>query len=69
MKIEELYMEATRFRKAIEKARDWSEFHKNDRMRKFPHDCCDDTADLFTNYIYHTCGIDSLRVDRKYYDG
>lgn len=69
----ELKNDALHFRKAIEQARDDGKFktdnilHKN-RMNHFPYDCCDDTADLFTHYLYHTYGIDSIRVDGSYYD-
>ena len=70
---DELLLEATRFRRAIEKAKVVGEFvpqrFKPERMNKFPHDCCDDTADLFTHYLYHEFGIDSIRVDGQYYDG
>ena len=37
-------------------------------MNNFPHDCCDDTADLFTHYLYQNFGIDSIGVDGEYYD-
>ena len=37
-------------------------------MNNFPHDCCDDTADLFTHYLYHQFGVDSIRIDGEYYD-
>ena len=69
---EELLMEAVKFRGAIENARDKGEFtiqrFKSDRMKHFPYDCCDDTADLFVHYLYHVFGIDSIRVDSEYYD-
>ena len=69
---DELLLEATRFRRAIEKAKVAGEFvpqrFKPERMNNFPHDCCDDTADLFTHYLYHEFGIDSIRVDGEYYD-
>lgn len=39
-----------------------------ERMNRFPHDCCDDTADLFTHYLFHKYGIDSVRIDLEYYD-
>lgn len=72
MKKEELLHEAMRFRQAIEKARDGGEFaprqFKTERMNKFPYDCCDDTADLFTHYLFQEFGIDSIRVDSEYYD-
>lgn len=64
---------STQFREAIEKARDSGEFapskpYMSERMNSFPHDCCDDTADLLTHYLYHEYGIDSIRVDGSYYD-
>ena len=68
----ELLHEATRFRRAIEKAKEAGEFDphsfKFERMNNFPHDCCDDTADLFTHYLYHEFGIDSIRINASYYD-
>ena len=72
MSREELLYEATRFRKAIERAKDAGEFvpkqFKRERMNGFPHDCCDDTADLFTHYLYQKFKIDSIRIDGRYYD-
>lgn len=69
---DQLKTEATKFRKAIEKARNAGEFrpssYKPERMNNFPYDCCDDTADLFTHYLFHKFGIDSIRVDGQYYD-
>ena len=41
---------------------------KPERMNRFPDDCCDDTADLFTHYLFHQFGIDSIRVDSSFYD-
>jgi len=69
---EHLKSEASKFRKAIEKARDAGEFkpssYRPERMNSFPHDCCEDTADLFTHYLFHKFNIDSIRVDGEYYD-
>ena len=69
---QELLHEANRFRQAIEGAKAAGEFisqrFRQERMNNFPHDCCDDTADLFTHYLYHVFGIDSIRVDSEYYD-
>ncbi len=69
---EELRFAAVQFRKAIERARDAGEFApqrlKCERMNNFPYDCCDDTADLFTHYLYQRFGIDSIRVDGEYWD-
>lgn len=69
---QELLHEAKCFRQAIERAKVAGEFilqgFKQERMNNFPHDCCDDTADLFTHYLYHEFGIDSIRVDAEYYD-
>ena len=68
----DLLREAKQFRKAIEKARDADEFapkgFKPERMNEFPNDCCDDTADLFTHYLYQKFKIDSIRIDGRYYD-
>ena len=63
---------AIQFRKAIEAARDAGEFrpektYQREPMVNFPCDCCDDTADLFIHYLYHTFGIDSLKVTGSYY--
>lgn len=69
---EQLESEAYKFRQAIEKARAAGSFrpydHRPERMNNFPHDCCDDTADLFTHYLFHKFGIDSIRVDGEYFD-
>lgn len=68
----EIYAEAHKFRNAIERAREAGEFtpksFNGECMNNFPYDCCDDTADLFTHYLYHEFGIDSIRVDGEYYD-
>lgn len=63
---------ATRFRKAIEAARDAGEFDPQKRnqyepMVKFPDDCCDDTVILFIHYLFHEFGKDSLEVKGSYY--
>ena len=72
MEKETIVQVATRFRNAIEKARDAGEFASTcfhrERMNQFPKDCCDDTADLFAHYLYLEYGIDSIRVDGSYYD-
>ena len=69
---QELLYEAKRFRQAIDKAKAAGKFIsqrlRQERMNNFPYDCCDDTADLFTHYLYHEFGIDSIRVDGEYYD-
>jgi hypothetical protein len=70
---QQLLNEARRFRKAIETAKEAGMFlpknHiRQERMNNFPLDCCDDTADLFTHYLYHEFSIYSIRVDAKYYD-
>ena len=69
---EMLENEAYKFRQAIEKAKAVGEFKPNsyrpERMNNFPYDCCDDTADLFTHYLYHQFGVDSIRIDGEYYD-
>ena len=63
---------AESFRTAIEMARDNGEFtpkpFRQERMNQFPTDCCDDTADLFTHYLFQVYGVDSIRVDATYYD-
>ena len=69
---QKLLFEAIRFRIAIENAKEAREFvskrFKTERMNNFPYDCCDDTADLFTHYLYQEFNIDSIRVDGEYYD-
>ena len=66
-----LIKEAKRFRAAIEKARDAGAFEPKDfnreRMSEFPYECCDDTADLFTHYLFHEFGTDSIRIDGHFY--
>lgn len=63
---------ATEFRAAIEVAKDAGEFkppkpYQREPMDNFPYDCCDDTADLFIHYLYHTFEIDSIKVTGSYY--
>ena len=70
---EGLLFKANRFRGAIENAKVVGNYvqcktFQPERMSNFPHDCCDDTAELFTYYLYHEVGIGSIRVDREYYD-
>lgn len=68
----QLEKEAYRFRQAIEDAKEAGEFKSNkyrfERMNRFPHDCCDDAADLFTHYLFIKYNVDSIRVDGEYYD-
>lgn len=68
----QLEKEANRFRQAIEDAKAAGEFkpdrYKSERMNNFPHDCCDDAADLFTHYLFQKYKIDSIRIDGEYYD-
>ncbi len=67
-----LEKEADTFRYAIEKARDAGEFDSKsfnrEPMSNFPKDCCDDTADLFTHYLFQKYNVDSIRIDGEYYD-
>ena len=68
----QLLLKATQFREAIEAARDAGEFkqqkpYQREPMVNFPCDCCDDTVDLFIHYLYHTLGIDSIKVNGCYY--
>ena len=72
MEYNQLLQEATRFRAAIEEARDVGEFkqpkpYQQEPMANFPFDCCDDTTDLFIHYLYHMFGIDSLKITGRYY--
>lgn len=60
---------ATRFRQAIVTAKKERAFLRNDRMSEFPRGCCDDTADLFSHYLYHEYGTVSIRIDGSYHDG
>ncbi len=68
----QLEKEAYKFRQAIEEAKAAGEFksvkYRTDRMNNFPHDCCDDTADLFTHYLFQKYKIDSIRIDGEYHD-
>lgn len=68
----QLEKEAYRFRQSIEDAKVAGEFKSNknrpERMNNFPHDCCDDAADLFTHYLFQKYKIDSIRIDGEYYD-
>ena len=70
--IEELYNEASHFRKAIETAKDEGEFkpkpYKAERMNGFPIDCCDDTSDLFAHYLFSKFKLVTERVDGSYYN-
>ena len=63
---EQLLADAKRYRCAIEEACAHNEFEHSDRMYNFPHGCCDDTADLFCEYIHRKYGIISMRVDAEY---
>lgn len=65
----QLLQEANRFREAIVATRDAGEFKtlKSFQRDNFPYDCCDDTADLFIHYLYHTFGIDSIKITGNYY--
>lgn len=72
MTIQKIKEYAIQFRSAIEEARDAREFkperpYQRESMDNFPYDCCDDTADLFIHYLYHTFGTDSLKVTGSYY--
>lgn len=58
---------ATRFRQAIVTAKKKRAFLRNDRMSEFPRGCCDDTADLFSHYLYHEYGTVSIRIDGSYH--
>lgn len=59
---------ATQFRQAIITAKNNCEFDPHDRMSRFPSDCCDDTADLFTHYLFQKYGIMSKRVNGTCWD-
>lgn len=72
MNHDQLLLKATQFRTAIEAARDAGESkpekpYQREPMVNFPCDCCDDTADLFIHHLYHTLGIDSIKVTGSYY--
>lgn len=60
---------ATHFRQAIVDAKKEGAFDHRDRMSRFPHGCCDDTADLFAHYLFCEYGLVSNRVNGVYYDG
>lgn len=63
---------AINFRNAIDAAHaddrfDWKyDSYHTDRMWRFPHDCCDDTCDLFWHYLFDEHGI-VLRQISCYY--
>lgn len=68
----ELDVVAEYFRRAIDEAKaegqfDWEyePYHK-DRMRKFPHDCCDDTCDLFWHYLFTEYNIVLQQISGDY---
>lgn len=58
---------ANQFRNAIDAARNDARFPINDRMRRFPQGCCDDTSDLFAYFLRHK-GIPTIQVNGKYQD-
>ena len=60
---------AVKFHHAIIAAKEDAAFAYKDRMSRFPEGCCDDTADLFTHYLYTKYGIVSTRIDASYHDG
>ena len=60
-----IYNEAIAFRQAIDNAK--FNFDSNDRMRRFPHGCCDDATDLFAYHLYRKYGLLTTRVDGTYY--
>jgi len=59
---------ASRFRKAIEMARDNGEFDKDISFYHFPRACCGDTCDLLGQYFLDN-GIESVYVCGNYYSG
>lgn len=72
MNQDELLLKAAHFQAAIEAARDAGEFipqksYLREPMDNFPSDCCDDAVDLFAHFLYHTFGIESLKVTGSYY--
>ena len=69
MEKEQLEEIAIHFRQAIVAAKENREFNHRDRMNSFPVGCCDDSADLFSHYLYQKYRIISTRVDGSYHDG
>ena len=67
-----LEKEAIRFRKAILTVKEAGGFPADgfhfERMNSFPIGCCDDTADLFSHYLFDKYGIVSIRVDGTCFD-
>ena len=67
-----LEKEAIRFRKAILTVKEAGGFPADgfhfERMNSFPIGCCDDTADLFSHYLFEKYGIESIRVDGTCFD-
>lgn len=57
----------TRFRKAIELAKEKGEFDSRDRMHLFPSGCCDDASDLLGFYLQEQ-GIHTFQVNGEYRD-
>jgi len=53
----DLFSEAFAFRTAIMKAKRDGAFDYRDRMHNFPHGCCDDSCDLFADYLLSVHGI------------
>lgn len=68
----ELEVVAEHFRRAIDEAKaegqfDWKyESYHKDRMRKFPHGCCDDTCDLFCYYLANQYNIVLQQISGDY---
>lgn len=63
---------AINFRKAIDAAHvdghfawKYDSYHM-DRMWRFPHDCCDDTCDLFWHYLLDNYGIALQQISCYY---
>lgn len=61
-----LYTICYEFRKAIERVKLEGLFPYNDRMRRFPNGCCDDTCDLLAFYLENEHGIHTKQLIKIY---
>lgn len=66
--MQDLYKLVTRFRTAIDEAKENREFIQDFRFCNFPQGCCDDTCDLLAKYL-HEHGIRTTQASGIYCDG
>ena len=72
MNRDQIMHEASRFRTAIEAARDAKEFkpvkpYQREPMTNFPDDCCDDVSILLGNYFFEKYGLTSCLITGKHW--